>query len=218
MSFDEKKRVDYNIMALKRSLNICKEKNNKLKKHMNELKEEVKLKDLHLKKLFDKATHLFCVRNKSPLGPAAETELKNHVRTTQKKIDKARRQKEELTNNVKDSIIEDTQEELKNSLEECRRLRAMIEMARTEHTINTKVNFNQLLLENKRLLSIVEKQNYELDRLNGVQKKKERIGLRSCLTEVRRSVKPLITNPIKNNTRKSLFNENESKKESISIC
>lgn len=214
MTFDEKRRVDYDIMSLRHSLNINREENNRLKEQMKSIKQEVKFKDLHLKKLFNKATHIFCAQKKPSLRATAETELKNHVHQLQREIEKARRQKEELAHSCRDSTLQEAQNKLRNSLECCRRLRVIIQSAKTEPFPSIMPNYSQLLLKNQHLLSIIEKQSYELDRLRGVSR--GRVKLSSCIRVSRRGSRTAAT-PLKSATRKNLLVESEPKKDSTNI-
>ena len=211
MIFKDRKKFDYDMISLKRNLNLCKEQNNKLKDQMNILKKQVISKRKYVNELFGEATKSFCRQERASLGPNAEIELKKYVKTLEKEIEKATRDREELIKGCRESELIELKEKLTETLEECKMLRSMIIVA---NELDDKGDIKQLSAENKRLMKIIKRQSCELGQFKESNRKSGLgIRLKPRISELRKSTKSLGLTPGKRPSKKSLQSESEYKKD-----
>ena len=154
---DERKRMDYDIVTLKRSLNICREENSRLKEKMNKVKEELKSKKLYEKELNHNMQNLQTMNKRTLMTEAIDPKIRQYITRLEKEIKTLQKERDALTRYAKESKYKEIQIELKNSLEECKRLRNMIETVVSGKLKDEKnVDSHKLALENKQLLKMLK--------------------------------------------------------------
>jgi chromosome segregation ATPase len=154
---DERKRIDYDIITLKRSLNICREENTRLKERMNKVKEELKSKKLHVKELNHNMHNLQTMNKRILMTTYIDPKIRQYIAKLEKEIKALQKERNALTQYTKETKYKEIQIELKNSLEECKRLRNMIEIVSSgKLKYEGNINVHKLALENKQLLKRLE--------------------------------------------------------------
>eukprot|EP00826_Nyctotherus_ovalis_P005770 TRINITY_DN11311_c0_g1_i3.p1 TRINITY_DN11311_c0_g1~~TRINITY_DN11311_c0_g1_i3.p1 ORF type:complete len:256 (-),score=74.47 TRINITY_DN11311_c0_g1_i3:232-999(-) len=160
---DERKRIDYDIVSLKRSLNIYREENNKLKERAHNAKEELRSKKLYAKELNHNVHNLITMNKRTLMADPIDPKIREYISELEKEIKTVQKEKNALAQYARESRYHEVQAELKSSLEECRRLRGMIQAASAE-TVAEETDVHQLMLENKQLLKLIELRRREAEK------------------------------------------------------
>ena len=188
---EEKSRTDAEIVALKHNLNICREENTRLKEQMHRGQKEMEVKDVYIKELILKANapNSSPKHNSSPSGPHLIIGLRQQIRELNSELNRVRKEKDELIKSNKATKLNETQAQLRASLEECKRLRGMFNAAISGKGTEVedipeseqKMVIKKLTLENQELLKEMKKKDIELAKLREISKRsqsKKRIQLK----------------------------------------
>jgi len=182
----EKRKMEAEIVALKHSLNICKDENSKLKEQNHKLHKEMENKDMYIKELFTKINV-----HSSPKHSSSTSSVTNQINSLKKRIEdltaelsKVKKQKEELSKTNRHTKLHETQAELKTSIEECKRLRGMLDNAlkgnvndivENNTELQQKIMLKKFILENQELTKTVQKQEKEILKLQQISKRSQAI-------------------------------------------
>lgn len=160
---DERKRIDYDIVSLKRSLNIYREENIRLKERVHGVKEELRSKKQYARELNHNVHNLITMNKRTLLATPIDPKIREYIRDLEKEIKTVQKEKNALAQYAKESKYQEVQAELKASLEECRRLRGMIQTAST-NPVTEEVDVRRLTLENKELVKLIELRRREAEK------------------------------------------------------
>lgn len=168
---DERKRIDNDMISLKHTLNLYREENNKLREQMNSVKRELKSKNSYAKEL-NNQVNLLWINERASLMSPIDPKTRQQIKALEKEIKQVQRERNILAQYAKESKLEGVQAEVKIALEECRRLRSMIETVASGTLKDKEVddprevdNPQQLALENKQLIKKLEVKRQELERM-----------------------------------------------------
>ena len=136
-----------------------------------------------------------------------EPELTKRAKSMRREIEKTKQERDALAKYTNISKLQEVKDELIDSLEECKRLRGMIEEATSEEFNAERIDEpERLMMENQQLLKSLEIKRKELQRLKEVSKKKyyKKGYYRSQTSEYKKSKK---STPLKSKETVQIENE-----------
>ena len=202
---EECKRIHYDMINLKRKLNLYKEENIKLKAQANNIKRELKSKRSYAKEINKNTKRMLWIKERSLM--MMEPELTKRAKSMRREIEKTKQERDALAKYTNISKLQEVKDELIDSLEECKRLRGMIEEATNEEFNAERIDEpERLMMENQQLLKSLEIKRKELQRLKEVSKKKyyKKGYYRSQTSEYKKSKK---STPLKSKETVQIENE-----------
>ena len=167
----DSRQFEAEILTLKHSVNLSKEENARLKSLLHKAQKEMETKDLYIKELMTR-------NSPNPKAQALSSSNSSHlisslrqqIRDLTAELKKTKKENEDVVKSVKMTKPQETQAELKASMEECKRLRNMLDTvlrgeagtSENPRESDQRVLVKKLTLENQELAKTVKRQEQEL--------------------------------------------------------